>query len=286
MLNDRDEAMANEKAGTHAPTRPVQPQELRFQTIPLRLLIPNCITLLSLCSGLTAVRFGFEGRFDAAVTAIAIAAVLDALDGRVARLMKGASKFGAELDSLADFICFGCAPALILYSWLLGEMKTFGWMAVLAIAIAAALRLARFNVMLDDPEKPEWQKKFFVGMPAPAGALCALLPLYLHLSGVPDFPGQGIVVAIYILAIAFLMVSRVPTFAGKNVGMRIQKRYVLLLLVGVAMFGFLAVVHPFETLAGITLVYIASLPLGVRYAGQLRAAHDARLRAAATAPGQ
>jgi CDP-diacylglycerol---serine O-phosphatidyltransferase len=249
--------------------------EARFQTIPLRHLIPNCITLLSLCSGLTAVRFGFEGRFDAAVVAIALAALLDALDGRVARMLKGASRFGAELDSLADFICFGCAPALILYAWLLKDLKSFGWMAVLAVAIAAALRLARFNVMLDDPDKPEWQKKFFVGMPAPAGALCALLPLYLHLSGVPEFRGQSVLIAVYLLGIAFLMVSRLPTLAGKNLGLRIQKRYVLALMVAVAMLGYLAVVHTFETLAGLAIIYLVSLPLGLRYAGQLAQQHKA-----------
>jgi CDP-diacylglycerol---serine O-phosphatidyltransferase len=279
MANDKQSTMTASADSAEPAKAGNGSAEARFQTIPLRLLIPNCITLLSLCSGLTAIRFGFEGRFDAAVVAIAIAAVLDALDGRVARLMKGASKFGAELDSLADFICFGCAPALILYAWLLNGLKTFGWIAVLAIAIAAALRLARFNVMLDDPSKPEWQKKFFVGMPAPAGALCALLPLYLHLSGLPEFPGQALLTSLYIMGIAVLMVSRVPTYAGKNVGIRIQKRYALVLLVGVALFGFLAVMHTFETLAGLTLVYIACLPVGLRYARRLKTEHDRKMAA-------
>jgi CDP-diacylglycerol---serine O-phosphatidyltransferase len=279
MANDQQSTMTASTDSAEPAKAGNGSAEARFQTIPLRLLIPNCITLLSLCSGLTAIRFGFEGRFDAAVVAIAIAAVLDALDGRVARLMKGASKFGAELDSLADFICFGCAPALILYAWLLNGLKTFGWIAVLAIAIAAALRLARFNVMLDDPSKPEWQKKFFVGMPAPAGALCALLPLYLHLSGLPEFPGQALLTSLYIMGIAVLMVSRVPTYAGKNVGIRIQKRYALVLLVGVALFGFLAVMHTFETLAGLTLVYIACLPVGLRYARRLKTEHDRKMAA-------
>jgi CDP-diacylglycerol---serine O-phosphatidyltransferase len=279
MANDQQSTMTASADSAEPAKAGNGSAEARFQTIPLRLLIPNCITLLSLCSGLTAIRFGFEGRFDAAVVAIAIAAVLDALDGRVARLMKGASKFGAELDSLADFICFGCAPALILYAWLLNGLKTFGWIAVLAIAIAAALRLARFNVMLDDPSKPEWQKKFFVGMPAPAGALCALLPLYLHLSGLPEFPGQALLTSLYIMGIAVLMVSRVPTYAGKNVGIRIQKRYALILLVGVAFFGFLAVMHTFETLAGVTLVYIACLPVGLRYARRLKTEHDRKMAA-------
>ncbi len=122
--------------------------------VPLRMIIPNMITLLSLCSGLTGVRLAFESPVRPCVIAIAIAALLDALDGRVARLLKGSSKFGAELDSLADFICFGCAPALILYAWTLHELKNFGWLAGLVLAIAAALRLARFNVMLDNPNKP------------------------------------------------------------------------------------------------------------------------------------
>ena len=148
--------------------------------MPLRLLIPNLITLLALCLGLTAIRFAFEGSIEWAVSAIAAAAVLDGLDGRIARALKGTSRFGAELDSLADFVDFGVAPAIVLYLSGLDEMKGLGWLAALVFAIACALRLARFNVMIDDPDLPAWRKNFFVGMPAPAGAVVGLLPVYLR----------------------------------------------------------------------------------------------------------
>jgi CDP-diacylglycerol---serine O-phosphatidyltransferase len=248
-----------------------------FPGIPLRLIIPNCITLLSLCSGLTGVRLAFEGHFDLAVIAIAIAAILDGLDGRVARLMKGSSKFGAELDSLADFICFGCAPALILYAWSLHELKNFGWIAGLILAIAAALRLARFNVMLDDPAKPDWQKRFFVGIPAPAGALCAIMPLNLSLAGVPDYPGQAVVVSLYIVAIGLMMVSRVPTFAGKQIGLRIPRQYVLFVLVGIVLLAALLVSHTFHTLAGLAFAYLIGLPFGLRHYHALEREHAAAM---------
>src|ERR1700723_1606364 len=141
----------------------------RFRDVPLRLLIPNLITLLALCLGLTAIRFAFEGSIEWAVSAIAAAAVLDGLDGRIARALKGTSRFGAELDSLADFVDFGLAPALVLYLSGLERLKALGWMATLVFAIACSLRLARFNVMIYDPDLPPWRRTFFVGMPAPAG---------------------------------------------------------------------------------------------------------------------
>jgi CDP-diacylglycerol---serine O-phosphatidyltransferase len=252
---------------------PLVPLPASRQAIPLRMVIPNCITLLSLCSGLSGVRLAFEGKFELAVVAIAIAAVLDGLDGRVARLMKGSSRFGAELDSLADFICFGCAPALILYAWSLHELKNIGWIAGLIFAIAAALRLARFNVMLDDPSKPEWQKQFFTGIPAPAGALCAMMPLNLSLAGLPEFTGLPVIVALYIVAIGLMMVSRVPTFAGKKIGLTVPRQYVLFVLVGIVIVAALLVTHPFHTLAGFALVYLIGLPFGIRHYRALQRKH-------------
>ena len=152
----------------------------RFKAVPLRLLIPNLITLLALCLGLTAIRFAIEGAIEWAVSAIAAAAVLDGLDGRIARALKGTSRFGAELDLLADFVDFGVAPGIVLYLSGLDQMKSLGWLATLVFSIACALRLARFNVTLDGPELPAWRKNFFVGMPAPAGAVVGLLPVYLR----------------------------------------------------------------------------------------------------------
>ena len=157
----------------------------RFRRIPVRVLVPNVVTLLALCAGLTAIRMAFEDRYALALAAIVFAAVLDAVDGRLARLLKGTSRFGAELDSLSDFVNFGVAPALILYFWGLHELKSAGWIAALVFAICVGLRLARFNVMLDDPDRPAWTSNFFVGMPAPAGAITVLLPIYASFLGLP-----------------------------------------------------------------------------------------------------
>src|SRR6266404_8874746 len=159
----------------------------RFRLIPVRTLLPNLITLLALCAGLTAIRLAVEDKLEWAVAAIVFAAMLDGIDGRVARMLKGTSRFGAELDSLADFVNFGVAPALILYFWGLHELKSAGWIAALVFAICAGLRLARFNVAIEDPNKPAWAANFFVGMPAPAGAITALLPIYVFFLGVPRF---------------------------------------------------------------------------------------------------
>src|SRR5277367_6565773 len=157
----------------------------RFRRIPGRTLVPNVITLLALCAGLTAIRMAFENRYVLALAAIVFAAILDGIDGRLARFLKGTSRFGAELDSLSDFVNFGVAPSLILYFWDLHELKSAGWIAAMVFAICGALRLARFNVMVDDPDRPVWTANFFVGMPAPAGAITVLLPIYLVFLGVP-----------------------------------------------------------------------------------------------------
>src|SRR6201993_2991881 len=193
----------------------------RFRRIPVRTLVPNVITLLALCAGLTAIRMAFENRYVLALAAIVFAAFLDGIDGRLARFLKGTSRFGAELDSLADFVNFGVAPALILYFWGLHDLKSAGWIAAMVFAICAALRLARFNVMIDDPDKPAWASNFFVGIPAPAGAITVLLPIYVYFLGMPRFAFISPITLVYTLAIAFLMVSRLPVLSGKRVGKRI-----------------------------------------------------------------
>src|SRR6267154_4450285 len=182
-------------------TRPPQKRR-RFRQIPVRTLVPNLITLLALCAGLTAIRLAIEEKLEWAVAAIVFAALLDGIDGRVARMLKGTSRFGAELDSLADFVNFGVAPALILYFWGLHELGNAGWIAAMVFAIGAGLRLARFNVMMDDPNKPLWAGNFFVGMPAPGGAITALLPIYLFLLGVPRATVVTQATFVYKLAIA------------------------------------------------------------------------------------
>ena len=203
----------------------------RFGKVPVRYLLPNLITLLALCSGITAIRLGIEGRYEVAVAAIIVAVVLDAVDGRLARLLKGTSRFGAELDSLADFVNFGVAPAMLIYLWSLNALRTAGWVIALILAICCALRLARFNVALDDPHKPAWHAGFFTGAPAPAGAGLALLPMYIGFLGlIQDGHDYAIVVAPYTIIIAMLMVSRIPTYSGKNLGSWIPRELVLPIL--------------------------------------------------------
>src|SRR5919109_1869617 len=190
----------------------------RFRFIPVRTLLPNVITLLALCAGLTAIRLAIEEKLEWAVAAIVFAAMLDGIDGRLARMLKGTSRFGAELDSLADFVNFGVAPALMLYFWGLQELGHLGWIAAMVFAISTGLRLARFNVMADDPNKPAWAANFFVGVPAPAGAITVLLPIYLNLLGAPKLTIPAL---LYTLAIAFLAVSTLPVYSGKRLGTRV-----------------------------------------------------------------
>jgi CDP-diacylglycerol--serine O-phosphatidyltransferase len=241
----------------------------RFRPIPVRMLVPNFITLLAICAGLTAIRLSTEGRMELAVTAIVFAAVLDGLDGRVARMIKGQSKFGAELDSLADFVNFGVAPGLILYFWQLHDLGNGGWIAAMVFAISGGLRLARFNATMDDPNKPAFAANFFTGVPAPAGAITVLLPIYLAFLGVPKPP--AVLTALYTLLIAFLMVSRLPVFSGKTVKMRVPPEMVLPVFVSVVFFIALLISYPWHILSAGSVVYILSLPLGWRsYRDQAR----------------
>jgi CDP-diacylglycerol--serine O-phosphatidyltransferase len=244
------------------PTPPTSRHRRRFRAIPGRGLRPNLIPLRALCAGLPAMRLAVEGNMQLALAAIAFAALLDGVDGRIARMLKGTSRFGAELDSLADFVNFGVAPALILYFWGLQELKSAGWIAALVFAICAALRLARFNVMIDEPNQPIWSGNFFTGIPAPAGAITVLLPIYLNLLGAPT----GLVVVwltfLYTLAIALLMVSRLPVFSGKRVGKRVPPEMVLPVFVVVVLFFALLISYPWVVLTFGSLVYLACLPLG------------------------
>lgn len=257
----------------------------RLRPPPLRNLLPNVLTVLALCAGLTAIRFGLEGRYETAVLAIIIAALLDMLDGRVARLLQGQSKFGAELDSLADFVNFGVAPVLILYNWSLENLGGLGWVAVLGFAVACALRLARFNVGNEDPDKPSWSTSFFVGVPAPAGAGLVMLPLYMDFAQVTAFNLWPSLVAIHMGVIAFLMVSSLPTFSGKHLRISRRRDLALPILLGVALVAALAVSYPWATLIGFAAVYVATLPLAIwrhrvlsRRTAVARAARDESLK--------
>lgn len=237
----------------------------RFKRVPMRIILPNLVTLLALSLGLTSIRFAAEARFPLAVATIIAAAVLDGLDGRIARALEGATRFGAELDSLADFVDFGVAPALLLYFWSLHAIKSFGWFAAMVFAIACALRLARFNVMVDDAERPAWSSHFFIGMPAPAGAIVVLLPLYLSLSviGMPNNPSFVPLEIAYVLLIAFLMASRIPHFSGKKIG-RVPREWVIAVLFGVAAALLLVATFPMEMLVVLTLAYLCHVPFSIR----------------------
>ena len=232
----------------------------RFRPIPVRMLVPNFITLLAICAGLTAIRLSTEGRMELAVGAIVFAAILDGLDGRVARMIKGQSKFGAELDSLADFVNFGVAPGLMLYFWQLHELNNGGWIAAMVFAISGGLRLARFNATMDDPNKPAFAANYFTGVPAPMGAILVMLPIYLAFLGLPRSP--AVLTAFYTLLIGFLMVSRLPVFSGKTVRMRVPPEMVLPVFVSVVFLIALLIGYPWYILSACTVLYLLSLPAG------------------------
>src|SRR5882757_9400750 len=244
------------------PFDPQYPQlrRRRFRPIPVRMLVPNFITLLAICAGLTAIRLSTEGRMELAVGAIVFAAFLDGVDGRVARMIKGQSKFGAELDSLADFVNFGVAPGLILYFWQLHELGNGGWIAAMVFAISGGLRLARFNATMDDPNKPAFAANFFTGVPAPAGAITVLLPIYFAFLGMPKPP--AVLTALYTLLIGFLMVSRLPVFSGKTIRLRVPPEMVLPVFVSVIFFIALLVGYPWYILTACSVLFLLSLPAG------------------------
>jgi CDP-diacylglycerol--serine O-phosphatidyltransferase len=237
----------------------------RERSIPIRLLIPNMVTVLGMCIGLTSIRMAIEGRFELALAAIGGAAVLDGLDGRMARLLKASSRFGAELDSLSDFVCFGVAPAIVLYLWGFSSASSLGWIMVLMFALAGALRLARFNVALDDPAKPMWETGFFIGVPVPAGAILLMLPLYMEGLGVPkSWLVLPPLLSLYALIIAALMVSRVRTFSGKLIGRRIARDYIAPVIALVVVLAATLVTYPYMTLTLGCLTYLALIPVSMR----------------------
>jgi CDP-diacylglycerol--serine O-phosphatidyltransferase len=258
----------------------------RFKPNTVRTQLPNLITLLALCAGLTAIRMAIEGRLDLALGAIVFAALLDGVDGRVARLLKGTSRFGAELDSLADFVNFGVAPALILYFWGLHDLRSVGWIAALVFAICCGLRLARFNVMIDDPNLPAWAGNFFTGIPAPAGAITVLLPIYLFFLGLPVNLPTIWFSFVYTLAIALLMVSRLPVFSGKRVGKRVPPEAVLPIFIVAVLFVALLISYPWIVLSAGTIAYLACLPLGWNAYRNYEKQDAEAARAAAAAPAE
>lgn len=239
-----------------------RPRRARIKAQSLNRMIPNILTMLALCAGLTSMRYGLEQKWQPAVLSLVVAAILDTLDGRIARLLKGTSKFGAELDSLSDFICFGVAPALLLYLWTMSAWLPFGWVLVLLFSVCCALRLARFNTNIDEPEPPAWAKNFFTGVPAPAGAGLVLLPMILSFQIDSAFLRSPILVAIIIIAVATLLVSQMPTYSFKN--LRVQHRFVLLTMLFVGLFGAMIVSAPWLTLTIILVSYIITMPFSLK----------------------
>jgi CDP-diacylglycerol--serine O-phosphatidyltransferase len=235
----------------------------RIREIPLRMVLPNLITVLAICAGLSGIRLAFEHRFETAVVMVLVAAFLDGIDGRIARMLKATSKFGAQMDSLADIVNFGVAPALVLYAYLLDQAGSPGWIAALLFAIACGLRLARFNVLDEDLSRPAWQAEYFVGVPAPAGAVVVLLPIYLVFIGAVE-PGRTVafISSGFTVLIAILLVSRLPIYSGKK--FRIPGDKVLPGILAVVFFVLLLSTYTWETLAASVIGYLLFLPLSAR----------------------
>jgi CDP-diacylglycerol---serine O-phosphatidyltransferase len=250
----------------------------RFKGPSFNRMIPNILTMIGLCAGLTSIRFALEGRFGAAAVAVLVAACIDGLDGRIARLLKATSRFGAEFDSLADFLCFGVAPALILYLWSLQSARGFGFMPCLMFAVCMALRLARFNASLDAGPHPAYAYNFFTGVPAPAGAGLALFPLFVGLEArsmgwdrLHAAAQSPVFCAIVLVGTALLLVSTLPVWSFKN--FKVPSQYVLPMFLGIGLFAALLVADPWAALAAGGLIYAAMLPFSARSYRRLR--HEA-----------
>jgi CDP-diacylglycerol--serine O-phosphatidyltransferase len=238
-------------------------------------IIPNLLTMLGLCAGLTSMRYALDTRFGAAAVAIAVAAAIDGLDGRLARLLKATSRFGAEFDSLSDFLCFGVAPPFTLYLWSLQRAGGFGYMPCLMFSVCMALRLARFNAALDSAPRPAYVYNFFTGVPAPAGAGLALFPLFLgleakslHWDWLLDTVQYPLFCAAVLAGTAVLLVSTLPVWSFKN--FKVPTQYVLPLLLGTGLFAALLVADPWAAMAAAGLLYLGMLPFSVRSFRRLR----------------
>ncbi len=232
----------------------------KLKNVPIIRLLPNMLTILALCSGLTAMRYAFDGHWAHAALAIVVASLFDILDGRVARVLGVTSKFGAELDSLADLTNFGVVPALVLYLWELRETDSLGWIGVLVYVVCTATRLARFNPMLEDQNAPAWARSYFIGVPSPAGAAIALLPLFLVIRFGPDIQMPPIFLALWIIAAGLLMVTRLPTLSMK--GRSIPPVWVAPIMAVACLLVAALITDPFLALSVLAIAYIISVPYG------------------------
>ncbi len=242
--------------------------------IPLRALAPNAVTALALCFGLTAVRFAISEEWERALLCILIAGVLDGLDGRIARMLKGESRFGAELDSLSDVIAFGVSPAVIIYLWSLKVVPQYGWIVALSHAVCMALRLARFNANIDADEQPRKAAGYLTGVPAPAGAGLQMLPLYLWLWTGLEIFRESWIVAPWTLFVAGLMISNLATFGWSSIRVRRSAR--LWLLLGIGLLGAALINAPWIALSLVCVLYLAAIPFSIRAYGRIRRQREAR----------
>ena len=240
----------------------MQQPKKNFKIVPekrsARVILPNMLTLIGVCIGLTSIRFALDGRYEFAIIAIIIAAVIDGLDGRIARLIKGTSKVGKELDSLTDMISFGVAPAFIMYFWKLNELGRFGWLVCLIYVICVALRLARFNV--NSGGEPSWRDNFFEGVPSPAGGILVLTPLIFSMSSIEVFKiDHAIIVPIFFIVTSFLLISKFPSYSFKKIV--IQRKATIFLLFGIVLFFGLLLIYPFNVISLSALIYLSMLPI-------------------------
>ncbi len=234
----------------------------RLRGLSVNALIPNALTVLGLCMGLTSIRFALLERWELAVAAIIAAGIIDGLDGRVARILKASTEFGAQLDSLSDFLCFGVAPAIVLYLWTLHEGGAAGWTVALFFSVCMALRLARFNVSLANPDRPAWAARFFVGLPAPAASGIVLLPMMLSFEFGGGFLDRPLVVALHTVFVALLGVSTLPMYSGK--GIRVRQKHVLPVLMLVGLFFAAVIGYPWHTFSLLSIGYLVSILFSVR----------------------
>lgn len=241
----------------------------RLREQPISRLFPNMITIAGMCCGLSAVRFAIVGRWELAVGFILLAALIDGMDGRVARMLGATSTFGAQLDSLSDFICFGVAPALVMYLWQLHDIRGLGWAVTLFFVVCVALRLARFNTALFDDDKEPWEKQFFIGVPSPAGGMLCLLPLIISLQFEGSFSLPPALVACYVVFTGALMASRIPTFSGKK--QHIKPEGILPFMIFSSVILVLFIIEPWLSLTILSLGYLASIYFSIRKWRRLKA---------------
>jgi CDP-diacylglycerol--serine O-phosphatidyltransferase len=253
--------------------RPRMRVRRRLSDFSVNRMVPNVLTLLAVCAGMTAIRFAVSGKFEAACYAIIVAGIFDGLDGRIARLLRSTSRFGAELDSLSDFVSFGVAPAVVLYLWTMSALQSVGWAIVLIFAVCCALRLARFNTQLA-AEPPPWAAGFFTGAPAPAGAGLLMLPMFISFEWGDWIARSPYLNGVWISGVALLMISTVPTISLKRI--RIPPDFVVPTLLGIGVLAGLFTTAPWPTLTFIGALYIASIPLTVRASMRLRRAAETR----------